>query len=99
VGRGSIRVHVNTVQLPDGFTRTVIRSSFRGYGRSVDRFAMKGILELDSNNNFEDSIASALRTHFTAAPPEGTRRLWKSLEIPLLTSLWNEEEWALGFSD
>jgi hypothetical protein len=51
-GRGTVRVHVNAVQLPDGFTRTVIRSSFRGYVRSVDQFAMKGILRAGFQQQF-----------------------------------------------
>jgi len=64
---GTVRVHVNTVQLPDGYSRTIVRGSFRGYGRSVDQFAIqKEYWELDSNNNFENSIVSVVRTHFTA---------------------------------
>jgi hypothetical protein len=64
---GTVRVHVNTVQLPDGYSRTIVRGSFRGYGRSTDQFAaQKGYWELDSNNNLENSIVSVVRTHFTA---------------------------------
>jgi hypothetical protein len=64
---GSVRVHVNTALLPDGYSRTIVRASFRGYGRSADQFApQKEYWQLDSTNNFENSIVSALRTHFTA---------------------------------
>lgn len=70
---GTIRVHVNTAHLPDAYSRTIVRASFRGYGRSTDQFAVqKEYWELDSNNNFENSIVSALRSHFTAAPSAGT---------------------------
>jgi hypothetical protein len=62
---GTVRVHVNTARLPDGYTRTIVRASFRGYGRSLDQFApQKEYWELESNNNFENAIISALRTHF-----------------------------------
>jgi hypothetical protein len=64
---GTVRVHVNTVQLPDGYSRTIVRGIFRGYGRSIDQFAIqKEYWELDSNNNLENSIVSVVRTHFTA---------------------------------
>jgi hypothetical protein len=64
---GTVRVHINTAQMPDGYARTIVRASFRGYGRSADQFAMqKEYWELDSNNNFENSIVFALRSHFTA---------------------------------
>ena len=69
---GTARVNVNTAQLADGFTRTTVRASFRGYGRSEDQFAMqKDYWELESNNAFENSITSALQTYFTAAPTAG----------------------------
>lgn len=70
---GTVRVHVNSARLADGYTRTIIRANFRGYGRNEDQFAMKQeYWELESNNNFENSLVSALQTHFGAAPPEGT---------------------------
>jgi len=70
---GTVRVHVNTARLTDGYTRTIIWASFRGYGRSLDQFAMqKEYWELESNNNFENSIVSVLQTHFVAASPDGT---------------------------
>jgi hypothetical protein len=63
---GTVRVHVNTARLPEGYTRTIIRASFRGYGRSLDQFApQKEYWELESNNNFESAIVFALRAHFT----------------------------------
>lgn len=64
---GSVRAHVNTVSVPDGYSRTIVRASFRGYGRSADQFApQKEYWQLESNNNFENSIVFALRSHFTA---------------------------------
>lgn len=70
---GTVRVHVNTAQLPDGYARTIIRANFRGYGRNKDQFAMhQEYWELDSNSNFENSIVTVLRTHFAAASPAGT---------------------------
>ena len=63
---GTVRVHVSTAQMPDGYARTIVRASFRGYGRSVDQFAaQKEYWELDSNNNLENSLVSVMRTHFT----------------------------------
>jgi hypothetical protein len=70
---GTVRVHVNTAQLPDGYARTIIRANFRGYGRNMDQFAThQQYWEMDSNNNFEDSIVTVLRAHFATAPPAGT---------------------------
>ena len=73
---GTVRVHVNSARLADGCTRTIIRASFRGYGRNEDQFAMKKeYWELESNNSLENSLVSALQAHFGAAPPEGTSHL------------------------
>jgi len=70
---GTVRVHVNTAQLSDGYARTIIRANFRGYGRNMDQFAThQEYWELDSNSNFENSIVAVLRTHFAAASPAGT---------------------------
>lgn len=70
---GTVRVYVNTAGLPDGYTRTIIRANIRGYGRSLDQFApQKEYWELESNNNFENSIAADLRTHFAPASPGGS---------------------------
>lgn len=97
---GTARVHINTAPLPDGYSRTIVRASFRGYGRSADQFAMqKEYWQLDSNNNFENSIVSALRSHFTATSSAGTLPWRISSEIPLLASRWNARDWAPGFSD
>jgi hypothetical protein len=69
---GSARVNVSTSELADGFTRTIVRASFRGYGRNQDQFAMqKEYWDLESNNSFESSITSALRNYFTAAAAAG----------------------------
>jgi len=73
---GSVRVHVNTAQLPDGYSRTIVRASFRGYGRSADQFAMqREYWDLDSNNNFEESILKALRTRFATSPASETPQM------------------------
>jgi hypothetical protein len=69
---GTARINVNTSELADGFTRTIVRGSFRGFGRNQDQFAMaKEYWNLESNNAFESSITSALRNYFTAAAPVG----------------------------
>jgi len=97
---GSVRVHVNTAPLPDGYSRTIVRANFRGYGRSADQFAMqKEYWQLDSNNSFENSIVSALRSHFTATYSAGTLPRRMPLEIPLVASPWNDTEWDPVFSD
>jgi hypothetical protein len=60
-------VHIGTVQVTDGFARTVIRASFRGYGQNADQFAQqREYRELESNGNLESSISSALQAHFKA---------------------------------
>lgn len=70
---GTVRVHVNTALLPDGYTRTIVRASFRGYGRGADQFAaQKAYWDLESNSSFENSMVSALQTHFAAVSSEGT---------------------------
>ena len=62
---GIVLVHISTVQVEDGFARTMIRASFRGYGQNGDQFAQqREYWELESNNNFETSITAALQTHF-----------------------------------
>jgi hypothetical protein len=64
---GVALVHISTVQVADGFARTVIRASFRGYGQNADQFAQqREYWELESNNNLETSISSALKAHFKA---------------------------------
>jgi hypothetical protein len=62
---GAALVHVSTVKVAEGFARTVIRVSFRGYGQNADQFAQqREYWGLESNNNLEASIRSALETHF-----------------------------------
>jgi hypothetical protein len=64
--RGSVRVHVNSVLLPDGYARTLIYASFLGFGRNSDQFAVqKEYWDLESNKVFENSLAEALRNHFS----------------------------------
>jgi hypothetical protein len=65
---GAALVHVSTVQVGEGFARTVIRASFRGYGLNEDQFTQRReYWELESNNNLETSIRSALEAHFKSA--------------------------------
>lgn len=64
---GLALVHISTAQVADGFARTVIRASFRGYGQNEDQFAQqREYWDLESNNNLEASISSALKSHFKA---------------------------------
>jgi hypothetical protein len=66
---GSVRVHIQTVLLPDGFARTIVRASFRGFGRNSDQFAVhREYWELESSNSFENSLVAALRKHFSELP-------------------------------
>jgi hypothetical protein len=96
---GTIRVHVNTAQLPDGHARTIIRANFRGHGRRMDQFAMqKEYWELDSNSNFEDSIVTVLRTHFTADSPVRTPQARISVGTSQPSSESSSNEQPPGFS-
>lgn len=62
---GKAVVQVNTAELVDGFTRTTIHTSFRGFGQSTDHVAMpKAWWLMDSNQSLEDSLISALENHF-----------------------------------
>ena len=71
--QGAVRVHINTLLLPDGFARTVIYGSFRGYGRNTDQFAVqREYWDLESNNAFENSLVSMLREHFSQLPAKET---------------------------
>jgi hypothetical protein len=66
---GVALVHVNSTPLPDGFTRTVVRARFRGYGEPADKFAPpREYWELESSGSFEASVVSALKAHFKAEP-------------------------------
>ena len=97
---GTVRVRVNSAQLPDAYSRTIVRASFRGYGRSADQFAtQKEYWELDSNNNLENSIVSALRSHFTADSSARTPQARLSPGLSLAASPWKTEEWAFTISD
>lgn len=97
---GAVRVHVNTAQLSDGYARTIVRASFRGYGRPADQFAMeREYWDLDSNNNFENAVVFALRTHFAAAPSTGTPQARVSLEDFLTTSRLHPTREASDFSE
>jgi len=66
---GAALVQVSTMPAAEGFARMVIRASFRGYGQNADQFAQpREYWELESNNNLEASIRSALEAHFK--PPK-----------------------------
>jgi len=66
---GTVRVHLNSLQLPDGFARTTVQASFRGFGRNTDQFAVKKeYWELQSSNALENSIVSAFRNRFSQSP-------------------------------
>jgi hypothetical protein len=68
---GSIRVHINTLQLTNGYARTTVQCVIRGYGRNTDQFAVqKEYWELESSNAFENSVISALRDHFSETSPD-----------------------------
>jgi len=58
-------VQVSSLLLADGFTRSIIRASFRGYGEGADQFAMqKEYWGLQSNGNFEASLVAILKANF-----------------------------------
>jgi hypothetical protein len=64
--QGTVRVHINALVRPDGFARTVIHASFRGYGRNTDQFAVqREYWDLESSYAFENSLVSMLREHFS----------------------------------
>jgi len=68
--KGIALVTVNTFPLPDGFSRTIIRASFRGYAKAVDQFLVeREYWELESNHNFESTMITALQNYIKTAPP------------------------------
>lgn len=70
---GSVRVHIDSVLLPDGYARTLIHASFRGFGRNSDQFAVqKEYWDLESSKVFENSLAEALRNHFSRVATRAT---------------------------
>ena len=65
---GVVRLHISTAQVAEGYARTMIRASFRGYGQNADQFALpREYWDLESNNNLETSITSDLQAHFKAS--------------------------------
>ena len=71
--QAAVRVHINALLLPDGFARTIIYASFRGYGRNTDQFALqREYWDLESSTTFENSLASTLREHFSQLPAKET---------------------------
>jgi len=66
---GIALVQVISAPSTDGYTRTIVRTSFRGYGENPDQFAtQREYWELASNGSFESSIVAALQNHFKSAP-------------------------------
>lgn len=62
-------VQVTSAPSTEGFTRTIVRATFLGYGENADKFAVqREYWELASSGSFEASIASALQAHFKPAP-------------------------------
>jgi hypothetical protein len=65
---GIALVQISSSTLADGFTRTVVRARFRGYGEAADKFApQRQHWELESNGTLEASIVSTLKARFKAA--------------------------------
>ena len=65
---GIALVQISSAALADGFTRTIVRARFRGYGEAEDKFApQREYWELESNGSLEASIVSALMARFKAA--------------------------------
>jgi hypothetical protein len=65
---GVVHLHISTAQVAEGYARTLIRASFRGYGQNADQFALpREYWDLESNSNLETSITSALEAHFKAS--------------------------------
>jgi len=61
-------VQISSSVLADGFTRTIVRARFRGYGETADKFALqREHWELESNGTLEASIVSKLKARFQAA--------------------------------
>lgn len=66
---GTALVQISSTTLADGFTRTIVRGRFRGYGEAEDKFApQRGYWELESSGTLEASIVSALKVRFKATP-------------------------------
>jgi hypothetical protein len=64
---GSVMVHINTFQLSGGFSRTIVRAEFRGYGQSKDQFAMqREYWTLESNGSLETALTNILADHFAS---------------------------------
>jgi hypothetical protein len=66
---GIVLVQISSATLADGFTRTIVRARFRGYGEGADKFTpQREYWELESNGTLEASIVSALMARFKPTP-------------------------------
>jgi hypothetical protein len=66
---GIVLVQISSATLADGFTRTIVRARFRGYGEGADKFTpQREYWELESNGTLEASIVSALIARFKPTP-------------------------------
>lgn len=65
---GKASVFIQTTELNDGYTRTVVRAYFDGFGESKDDiYAMKrDSWKLPSNGSLEATLVGALHAHFHA---------------------------------
>lgn len=62
--KGTVLVNVDSAPMDDGWTRTTITATFRGYGEDQDQFAtQREYWELKSNNALEQSLAAKVLAH------------------------------------
>jgi hypothetical protein len=65
---GKAVVNVRTIELPDGFTRIVVKAKFDGFGEPEDKFAPKrSSWPLPSSGVLESKLTAAARNRFSAA--------------------------------
>jgi hypothetical protein len=64
---GKASAVIQTTELSDGYTRTVVSAYFEGFGESEDKFAMKrASWKLTSNGRLEATLIGALQAHVRA---------------------------------
>jgi hypothetical protein len=65
---GSVSIQITTSDIDSGYSRTVIRATFRGIGENKDKLATPhDWYPLDSNGSLENSFVEALTKHFSGA--------------------------------